>query len=115
MSCVSDSSPLIALEAIGRLDLLRAKFGRISIPPAVEREVRRFPLPPWVEAVRFPLTSDAGAEPSALGPGETEAIQLARALSAQWLLTFKPDFATSTLAGFKSPCVIPSTPQHRRY
>jgi predicted nucleic acid-binding protein len=57
---VSDASPLIALERIGRLDLLADLFGSIAIPEAVAREVfaeypcarsslsqdtRRFP--PW--------------------------------------------------------------------
>ena len=36
---VSDSSTLIHLAAIGRLDLLQAFFGRIVIPPAVWEEV----------------------------------------------------------------------------
>jgi len=36
---ISDSSTLIHLAAIGRLDLLRALYGRIVIPPAVWEEV----------------------------------------------------------------------------
>ncbi|MEW6755406.1 MAG: DUF3368 domain-containing protein [Candidatus Latescibacterota bacterium] len=40
MRAVADSSPLIALSTIGRLDLLFQRFpGGISVPPAVWREV----------------------------------------------------------------------------
>ncbi len=36
---ISDSSTLIHLAAIGRLDLLRGLYGRIVVPPAVWKEV----------------------------------------------------------------------------
>ncbi len=36
---VSDASPLIALEQIGRLSLLERLFAEVVVPPAVEREV----------------------------------------------------------------------------
>jgi len=36
---VADSSVLIHLAAIGRLDLLRGLFERLTLPPAVWREV----------------------------------------------------------------------------
>ena len=36
---VSNSSPLIALAAIGRLELLKSLFGEIVIPQAVVEEV----------------------------------------------------------------------------
>ncbi|MEB3760630.1 MAG: hypothetical protein GSR81_07285 [Desulfurococcales archaeon] len=36
---VSDSSPLIHLSQIGRLNLLKEFFGELLIPPAVYREV----------------------------------------------------------------------------
>jgi uncharacterized protein len=39
MAAVSDSSPLIAFSAIGRLDLLQALFTELIVPPAVWREV----------------------------------------------------------------------------
>ena len=35
MIVVSNSSPLIALDHLGRLDLLDALFGAVLIPPAV--------------------------------------------------------------------------------
>lgn len=39
MTAVVDSGPLIALAAVGQLDLLREQCGEILIVPAVEREV----------------------------------------------------------------------------
>jgi predicted nucleic acid-binding protein len=38
-SVISNSSPLISLSAIQRLDLLRDFFGTVVVPPAVWREV----------------------------------------------------------------------------
>lgn len=38
-SVVSNTGPLIALAAIGQLDLLRKLFGEILIPPAVRAEI----------------------------------------------------------------------------
>jgi hypothetical protein len=38
-SVISNSSPLISLSAIQRLDLLRDFFGAVVVPPAVWREV----------------------------------------------------------------------------
>jgi len=46
---VADSSALIALQRIGRLELLHGLFGEIAVPPAVAREVERGGL---IEAVR---------------------------------------------------------------
>ena len=46
---VADASPLIALERIGRLELLKALFEEVLIPPAVAAEVApRLLLPPWI-------------------------------------------------------------------
>ena len=39
MIVVSNSSPLVSLAAIGRLDLLRELYGTITIPQAVHHEV----------------------------------------------------------------------------
>ena len=39
MIVVADSSPLIALARIGRIDLLRERFGRLLLPMAVWQEV----------------------------------------------------------------------------
>jgi len=41
---VSDTSPIIALAHLRRLDLLRQLFGEVLIPPAVVAELRK---PAW--------------------------------------------------------------------
>ncbi|HEV2295994.1 MAG TPA: hypothetical protein VGR35_19265 [Tepidisphaeraceae bacterium] len=47
---VSNSSPLIALEQIGQLNLLDVLFGSVSVPPAVAAEVGpTLALPPTVK------------------------------------------------------------------
>ena len=40
MPVVSNTSPILNLAIIGRLDLLREQLGKISIPPAVFSELR---------------------------------------------------------------------------
>ena len=36
---VVDSTPIIALALVGKLDLLQRLYGQVVIPPAVQREV----------------------------------------------------------------------------
>jgi predicted nucleic acid-binding protein len=43
MLAVSNTSPISNLACIGRLDLLRAQFGEIWIPKAVEAELSDVP------------------------------------------------------------------------
>ena len=88
MTVVSNSSPLIALARIQRLELLPAVFAAVLIPPAVDREIRRSipDLPDWLH-VRVPT----GSTPSLtsrrrLGGGELEAIALAIQLEAEWII-----------------------------
>ena len=78
---VCNSSCLIVLNAIGRIDLLQQLLGAITIPPAVVVEYGS-PLPGWitVESVRNPAT--VKSLELQLGPGESEAITLAGELSA---------------------------------
>ena len=38
-ACVADTSPLIAFSGIGRLDVLRAVFSRVWVPPKVFAEI----------------------------------------------------------------------------
>lgn len=80
---VTDSSPLIILWQTGRLELLNQVFDRVAIPPAVEREVRPSlrGLPSWIDQqAALPLLAVD------LGPGEREAIALALALNADYLI-----------------------------
>jgi predicted nucleic acid-binding protein len=81
---VSNSSPLIALARIQRLDLVSAVLRSILIPPAVAREIEpSIPvLPAWVSvnvpSSQRPLLTSRGR----LGDGEREAIALAIELGA---------------------------------
>ena len=84
---VADASPLIALQQIGRLELLEALFGVIAIPTAVAEEISpSVPLQPW-------MTVQGLAQPMApivlrarLGRGEREALSLAIETRAPRLL-----------------------------
>lgn len=84
---ISNSSPLIALERIGRIQLLESLFGTVVVPPAVVREVGVMAsLPPWIE--QQPLRQAVGPRilSASLGAGESEAISLALELQAQMLI-----------------------------
>jgi hypothetical protein len=67
---VADASPLIALERIGQLGLLKALFEEVLIPPAVAGEVApRLLLPPWIreralqQPVAWSSRSSEGSSP----------------------------------------------------
>jgi predicted nucleic acid-binding protein len=84
VSGVSNSSPLIALARIQRLDLVPIILQSVLIPPAVAREIApSIPiLPRWLE-VRAPTKSASGlTSRGRLGDGEWEAIALAIELEA---------------------------------
>ena len=84
MSVVSNSSPLIALARIQRLDLVPAVLKSALIPPAVAREIApSIPvLPDWLE-MRAPTRGlSVVASRGRLGDGEWEAIALAVELGA---------------------------------
>ena len=67
----SDSSPLIALTQIGRLDLLPALFTTVIIPPAVARETARtVTLPARVRVRPLARAIDPRVVRAGLGPGE---------------------------------------------
>ena len=63
---ISNSSPLIRLAALGRLELLRESYGTVSIPPAVQREI--------VEA----------------GRGRAGAVEVEKAVEAGWVIVVSP-------------------------
>ena len=79
MPAVSNSSPLIALAAIDRLELLPTLFQSIVIPPAVAHEIRRSVSLPaaWlhVRTLEGPLPETVLRR--SLADGEREAIALA--------------------------------------
>ncbi len=78
MLVVSNSSPIIALERIGRLDLLRAVFPELIVPPAVAEEIGRTALPhSWLAVRALGKGPDSRTISGGLGAGEREAISLA--------------------------------------
>lgn len=86
MPAVSNSSPLIVLAAIGRLQLLPRLYDRVVVPPAVWHEIvvagsgragaAELPHLPWLR--RDSVSSDVEFPRSlaSLDPGEAEAIRL---------------------------------------
>ncbi len=66
---VCNSSPLIALDQIGQLDLLERLFGSVLAPPAVAREIApKLVLPAWVteQALTQPLGPQSAGQNTAL-------------------------------------------------
>ncbi len=86
MRVVSNSSPLIALEQIQRLDLLQALFGEVLVPDAVMTEISSVGQRAWIrqQSLEFPLLPEA-LRP-ALGPGEREALCLAMEVKASAII-----------------------------
>jgi hypothetical protein len=89
-SIVSNTSPLIALSAIGDFDLLPQIFASVLIPEAVEHEIRAGTQPwhvevaveqaihaQWMTVVAAPANATLCALQERLGAGEAEAIALA--------------------------------------
>ena len=88
---VVDSTPIIALALIGKLDLLHRLYNQVLIPPAVQREVlaggpgtvgrTELRQAPWIQVI--PLQDPRRAEMlSDLDRGEAEVIALAQELDA---------------------------------
>ena len=78
---VSNSSGLIALESIGRLDLLHRLYGTVTIPDAVAQECG-MALPGWLTVQAVQNRGLVQSLRMNLGPGESEAIALASETSA---------------------------------
>jgi uncharacterized protein len=84
---VADTSPLIGLQRIGRLDVLRDLFGEVNVPPAVMREfAHRASPPPWLIVQRLPDPNDPSVHDAPLGIGEREAIALGLQVGVDWLI-----------------------------
>ncbi len=95
---MADTGPLIALARIGELDLLRRLYGRVAVPPAVERELAIGSGRPGASTLEGALdagwivveaTRDgAGLQDllGLLGEGEAEAIALAEQRQSRLLL-----------------------------
>jgi len=83
---ISNSSPLIALEYLGQMNLLEKLFGAVIIPLAVARELAPRILPPWITEHKLSQPIGAQILGASLGSGESEAISLALELSAQLII-----------------------------
>ncbi len=97
---VSDTSPIVSLAYLRRLELLSSLFGEVFIPPAVVEELRK---PAWKgmadEALNAPFISVRAAMDrkriaelsQLLDPGESEAISLALEVQASAILIDEAD------------------------
>jgi hypothetical protein len=74
---VSDTSPFIALNSIGRPGLLPELFETITVPAAVADELKSVQVPGWVRVVSIPQVTVPDVREAGLGRGETDAIRLA--------------------------------------
>ena len=90
MIVVSDTSPVLNLAAVGRLDLLRQLYEELVIPPAVATELRRngadHRSAKWLvlkEPTNRKLVDQLALR---LDPGEAEAIAVALELRADRVL-----------------------------
>ena len=114
MNLVLDSSALITLARIGRLELLRQAAGVVHIPEAVYEEVVQagqgrhgsveIAQAQWISRHQV---QDQGAVVrlrARLGKGEAEAIVLARELQANVLLL--DDATASSVAGAEGQTVV---------
>lgn len=96
MRVVSNTSPLSNLAIIGRLDLLKQRYGVVQIPPAVAAELSRLSHVAGKTRITAALTQgwlvveNSSAPPPPLifplDAGEREAITLALAVRADALL-----------------------------
>ncbi|HEY6345574.1 MAG TPA: DUF3368 domain-containing protein [Bryobacteraceae bacterium] len=85
MTAVSNSSPLIALAQISRLDLIYRLHTRVLVPPEVEREVRpTLPnLPAWIGVKALSRPPEPRVVSTTIGPGECEVISLGLEVNAE--------------------------------
>src|SRR5690554_4365820 len=99
MRVVSDTSPLSCLASLDRLDLIERQFrGSVMVPHAVEQELLRHPDPQALGRLKFAFaegvlrvreierTSLTRILANTLDAGEVQAIALALAEKADWLL-----------------------------
>jgi predicted nucleic acid-binding protein len=82
---VTNSSCLIALEGAGELGLLEKLYGRVEVPSAVALEFGSS-LPAWVDVLSVQDQALVQTLQLGLGPGESEAIALAKERSADRLV-----------------------------
>lgn len=113
---VSNSSPLIAFQQIGRLDLVHELVGPLIVPTAVSREIApSVTRPDWIEVRGLAQPVASIVLRVSLGAGESEAISLAIERKARLLLL--DDLAARRLAlGLHLPIIgtLVELADHRR-
>ena len=87
---IGDSSALVSLSIMDRLDLLESIFGKIYVPQAVYNEVTISDKPQSVKLKKFLkdkiVTVNLTITQMGLGQGELEAISLYKQLNSNFLL-----------------------------
>lgn len=103
MPVVSNTSPILNLAIVARLDLLRQQFGQIQIPPAVLDELKIDEERPGSQPIKAAIIAGwIQVQPvsnqtliqllkQTLDGGEAEAISLALELQAEWILLDERD------------------------
>ena len=89
MIVVSDTSPILNLSIVGRLELLRSLFGEIVLPPWVAAELGRHQIEveaSWMRVVSAQDRAQLAELRQQLDPGEAEAIIVALELQASLIL-----------------------------
>jgi hypothetical protein len=85
---VSDTSPITSLAKIKRLELLRTLYSSITIPSAVDSELRRgqIVVPDWIRVQAAGDRALVTQLETDLDPGEAEALAVALELRADLVL-----------------------------
>ncbi|MGC1375746.1 MAG: DUF3368 domain-containing protein [Anaerolineales bacterium] len=97
MIVISDTTPLIGLASIGRLDLLFALFGEVYIPQAVYDETvthgrtegiakQAVASAGWIRAIKVQDRLAVDVLLDEMDLGEVETIVLAMEIKAEWVL-----------------------------
>jgi hypothetical protein len=111
MIVVADTSPPLHLGRIGRLDLLPAVVGRVTVPRTVWGELvqvgtrsdvaQAIEAADWIDVVDDPIAQELG-----LDPGETAAILLAERIHADALLIDERRGVYDSTAPWAAPRLI---------
>lgn len=90
MKVVSNASPIILLNNVGKLDILRDLYKKIAVPGAVNKEVfevqKKAERPKWIKVENISDDKTVKFLSNSLGPGESEAIVLSIESKADLLL-----------------------------
>ena len=89
MIVVSDTSPILNLSAVGKLDLLHGLYSDLAVPPAVQAELSTNSIDLdalWMGVVVAQDRNGVAALREQLDPGEAEAIVVAAEIAAGLLL-----------------------------